>query len=49
MAVLAGSVLVAACSNSDQPDEPGLDRIDAPARVDPSFDPFGTVPVTDGG
>jgi hypothetical protein len=33
-----------------QPDDaPALDRIDGPATVDPSFDPFATVPATDGG
>lgn len=47
--LVAGGLLAAACDSSDQPDEPGLDRIDGPARVDPSFDPFATVPVTDGG
>lgn len=41
---------VSACSESSQPDDPPvLDRIDGPARVDPSFDPFATVPATDGG
>lgn len=47
--IVAGGLLAGACSSSDQPDEPGLDRIDGPARVDPSFDPFATVPATDGG
>lgn len=47
---LAVMASVSACSESSQPDDPpGLDRIDGPARVDPSFDPFATVPATDGG
>jgi hypothetical protein len=41
------AVTVAACSDSSGPDTPpGLDRIDGPAQVDPSFDPFATVPPT---
>ena len=38
---------VAACSGSDGGDDqqpPTLDRIDGPAQVDPSFDPFATDP-----
>jgi hypothetical protein len=32
---------------SDEPDSPpGLERIDGPAQVDPSFDPFATTPPT---
>jgi hypothetical protein len=51
---LSGLAVIAsmsACSgSSSQPDDPPvLDRIDGPARVDPSFDPFATVPATDGG
>jgi hypothetical protein len=43
VAVLA--VAVTACSDSSGPDTPpGLDRIDGPAQVDPSFDPFATTP-----
>ena len=41
-----------ACSSSNEPDgPPGLDRIDGPAQVDPSYDPFATTPptVTDAG
>lgn len=53
VACLSGLAVIAsvsACSESSQPDEaPVLDRIDGPARVDPSFDPFATVPATDGG
>lgn len=47
--VLAAGVVVAACSSDPSDESPGLDRIDGPARVDPSFDPFATVPVTGGG
>jgi hypothetical protein len=49
VAVLTAGVLVVGCSSDPSDDSPGLDRIDGPARVDPSFDPFETVPVTDGG
>ncbi len=50
------AVTVTSCSDSG-PETPGLDRIDGPAQVDPSFDPFATVApttsagsvVTDGG
>jgi hypothetical protein len=49
VAVLAAGVLVTACSSDPSDDSPGLDRIDGPARVDPSFDPFATVPGTAGG
>jgi hypothetical protein len=36
---------VSACTDSSEPqDPPTLDRIDGPATVDPSFDPFATVP-----
>ncbi len=39
------AVTVAACSDSSGPDTPpGLERIDGPAQVDPSFDPFATSP-----
>jgi hypothetical protein len=38
---------VTACSGSDGGDDPEqpptLDRIDGPAQVDPSFDPFATT------
>jgi hypothetical protein len=40
-------VSVTACSSSDGGDDqqpPTLDRIDGPAQVDPSFDPFATDP-----
>ena len=47
--VVAAGVFVAACSSDQSEEPPGLDRIDGPARVDPSFDPFETVPVTNGG
>ena len=48
--VLVTVVFLSACDDGGGTDEPpGLDRIDGPARVDPSFDPFATVPVTDGG
>lgn len=44
------AVSVSACSGSSEGDDPpGLDRIDGPASVDPSFDPFASVPATDGG
>ena len=47
---LAALAFLPACDDGGGTDEPpGLDRIDGPARVDPSFDPFATVPVTDGG
>jgi len=49
VSVLVAGVVVTACSSDEQEEPPGLDRIDGPARVDPSFDPFETVPVTDGG
>jgi len=42
VAVLA--VAGAACSDSSGDTPPGLDRIDGPAQVDPSFDPFATTP-----
>jgi hypothetical protein len=46
-------VALAGCSDSGAPDGPPvLDRIDGPAQVDPSFDPFATTPATvvdDGG
>ena len=43
--ILAGS----ACSGSSEPDGPPvLDRIDGPAVVDPSYDPFVTVPSSTG-
>jgi hypothetical protein len=43
---LAASFGVLACSGSDGSDDrpPTLDRIDGPAQVDPSFDPFATDP-----
>jgi hypothetical protein len=52
LGVLLGLV---ACTGSDGSDDqpPSLDRIDGPAVVDPSFDPFATdpstPPATDGG
>ena len=51
-------VAAAACSGSndgveDPEQPPTLERIDGPAVVDPSFDPFATepsaAPTTDGG
>ena len=56
---LVASLALAACSGSDGPG-PGVDDapptiggINGPAVVDPSFDPFATVPFaptpTDGG
>ena len=52
--VVVGWLGLASCSGSgDGDDSPTLDRIDGPAEVDPSFDPFATDPsapaVTDGG
>jgi hypothetical protein len=51
--VLAGvlgcalALALSACSSSDGPDGPlELERIDGPAQVDPSFDPFATTPPT---
>ena len=58
---LVASLALAACSGSDGPSPgPGVDDapptiggINGPAVVDPSFDPFATVPFaptpTDGG
>ncbi len=38
---------LSACSSSDGPDGPPvLERIDGPAQVDPSYDPFATTPPT---
>ncbi len=54
-AVAVAALLVAfvGCSESPSPEgPPGLQRIDGPARVDPSFDPFATTTpatVVDGG
>jgi hypothetical protein len=42
--VVVAVVVLAGCSDNDDP--PGLDRIDGPARVDPSFDPFEPTPPT---
>ena len=49
--VLAGvlgcalALALSACSNAVEPEgPPGLERIDGPAQVDPSFDPFATTP-----
>jgi len=50
--VVSAALGAAACSGSGGSDGPPvLDRIDGPARVDPSFDPFSTtVPsVTEAG
>jgi hypothetical protein len=41
IAVLA--VAGTACSDSSGDTPPVLDRIDGPAQVDPSFDPFATT------
>ena len=50
--LLGCALALSACSSADEPEgPPGLDRIDGPAQVDPSFDPFATTPpvtVTDG-
>jgi len=53
---LVASLALAACSGSDGPDvdaPPTIGGINGPAVVDPSFDPFATVPFaptpTDGG
>jgi len=52
---LVACLALTACSGSDDSDDdsPSLERIDGPAVVDPSFDPFVTdpsdPPVTDGG
>jgi hypothetical protein len=36
---------LASCSDRAEPARPPvLDRIDGPAQVDPSFDPFATTP-----
>jgi hypothetical protein len=44
--VLILMVTATACTGSDRSDDepPSLDRIDGPAVVDPSFDPFATDP-----
>ncbi len=40
-------VMSSACSSSNEPDGPPvLERIDGPAQVDPSYDPFATTPLT---
>ncbi len=39
---LTVSLTLSACTNEPD-DPPGLDRIDGPAQVDPSFDPFATT------
>ncbi len=48
LALAALAVVVAAtvtsCSDSGPATPPALDRIDGPAEVDPSFDPFATTP-----
>jgi hypothetical protein len=42
---VAASILVAACSGSDDPDGTvPIGGINGPAVVDPSFDPFATDP-----
>jgi hypothetical protein len=47
LAGVLGCALVVACTSSDEPDgPPGLERIDGPAQVDPSYDPFATTPPT---
>jgi len=56
---LVASLALVACSGSDDPDvdvddmPPTIGGINGPAVVDPSFDPFATVPSaptpTDGG
>ena len=54
---LVASLALAGCSGSDSPDvddvPPTIGGINGPAVVDPSFDPFATVPSaptpTDGG
>ncbi len=42
VAAAALAVVVASCSDSSGDTPPVLDRIDGPAQVDPSFDPFAT-------
>jgi len=48
--VVAAVAILAACSGSDSPESPdtttipGLDRIDGPAVVDPSYDPMRVDP-----
>lgn len=52
VAVAAAAISLTGCSTSSEPDgPPGLDRIDGPAQVDPSYDPFATTAprVTDAG
>jgi hypothetical protein len=48
--VAAAALALAACSGSDAPETPGttpggLDRIDGPAVVDPSYDPSQVDPA----
>ncbi|HSL73680.1 MAG TPA: hypothetical protein VK853_04405 [Ilumatobacteraceae bacterium] len=44
-AIVTVIVAASACSGSSEPTgPPSLDRIDGPAVVDPSFDPFATIP-----
>jgi hypothetical protein len=60
LAALGASATMAGCSDDgdETPDPsvpitaaeaPPLGRIDGPATVDPSYDPFATVPPTTGG
>ena len=47
----AAALVLAACSGSDEPETPGttipgLDRIDGPAVVDPSYNPMQVDPST---
>jgi hypothetical protein len=50
--IAIAAIVLIGCSTSSEPaGPPGLDRIDGPAQVDPSYDPFATTPppVTDAG
>ncbi len=45
IAGLLSLVALVGCSDSGSDDPPTLDRIDGPAQVDPSYDPFATDPA----
>lgn len=46
LVLVVACVPAVGCSGSDAPEEePGLDRIDGPAQVDPSYDPFAVDPT----
>jgi hypothetical protein len=42
VAGLVAMAAVAGCSDSGADEPPTLDRIDGPAQVDPSYEPFAT-------